>query len=101
MKIIDDIEIRFVYGFHKFKLVISCLDITTGDYSMYLYKDYTDLKHYNAYQDTIEPVNEVFSTWIDSDGGEVEGNQRIIKAGYDDVIDYSYALFDNIMKVQV
>lgn len=98
MDLIDAVEIKFIYGFHKFTLIISCLDTETEDYSIYLYKDYTDFKNYNKYQDTIEPFDEVFSTWIDSDGGEVEGNQRIVKKGYDDAIDYSYALFESIMR---
>lgn len=96
MELINDIEIKFIYGFHKFRLIIFALDF--GRYAMYLYTDYTAQRKYNEFRNDIEQDDEVFSAWIDSDGGEVKGNQRIVKTGYNGAIDYSYALFESIMR---
>lgn len=39
---------------------------------------------------------EIFSTWIDSCGGEVTGNQEIYIGGYDKAIDICYDFFNTI-----
>lgn len=42
--------------------------------------------------------NGIFSTWIDSCGGEVAGNQEVYKEGYEKDINYCYEVFGKLME---
>ena len=80
-----NIEYSNQYGEH-FKLEIYELEEGTDDYSMWLY----------IIPEDDEP-EAIFSTWIDSGGGEVNGNQEIYKDNYDNEIDRAYNIFSNLM----
>lgn len=80
-----NIEYTNQYG-ERFKLEIYELEESTDDYSMWLYLIPEDNK-----------PEEVFSTWIDSGGGEVNGNQEVYKSNYDNEIDKAYKIFNSIM----
>ena len=41
----------------------------------------------------------IFSTWIDSCGGEVMGNCEIYKDGYEKDIEYCYEVFNKLMEI--
>ena len=90
MKLANNINIDFQNEYHKYNLIISNLD-NFANYSIHLYID-------RGYPTLLEE-DEVFSTWIDSSGGEVSGNCEVYKIGYDKVIDYCYQLFNNIMRI--
>ena len=84
---LKDCNIKYTnqYGEH-FKLEIFELEEGTDDYSMWLYIIPKD-----------NELEAIFSTWIDSGGGEVNGNQEIYKDNYDNEIDRAYNIFTNLM----
>lgn len=88
MNIVNNINIDFQNEYHKYILIISNLD-NVDNYSIHLYID-------RGYP-TLDEQSEVFSTWIDSSGGEVGGNCEVYKIGYDKAIEYSYELFNKII----
>lgn len=86
---IDEIKIYFKSSYHNFMLHIYNLE-SNEDYCIRLYKVHKGDTFLSDY-------DEIFSTWIDSDGGEVTGNCEIYKDGYDKVIDHAYKVFNNIV----
>ena len=56
--------------------------------------NYLDGDNYSIY--LYNKGREIFSTWIDSCGGEVTGNQEIYIEGYDKAIDICYDFFNTI-----
>lgn len=87
MNELKDCNIEYInqYGEH-FKLEIYELEEGTDDYSMWL----------SIIPEDNEP-KAIFSTWIDSGGGEVNGNQEIYKSDYDDEIDRAYKIFNSLI----
>lgn len=73
------------YG-ERFKLEIYKLEKDTDNYSMWLY----------IIPEDNEP-DAIFSTWINSYSGEVNGTQEIYKSDYDDEIDKAYEIFNNLI----
>lgn len=68
------------------KLEIFNLEEDTDIYSMRLYIISKDNER-----------EEIFSTWIDSNCGEVSGNQEIYKDDYDNEIYRAYDIFSSLM----
>lgn len=89
MKELKDCEIKYSnkYG-ERFKLEIFPLEEGSDDYSMWL----------SIIPEDNEP-EAIFSTWIDSGCGEVNGNQEIYRSDYEDEINRAYAIFQNLMNV--
>jgi len=87
--LIDDITVYFTYGYHKYRLMISNLE-SYDNFSMSLYKNYEKSIYLSE-----QPI--IFSTWVDSDGGEVTGNCKIYYNGYNEVIDYCYKVFNSLI----
>lgn len=86
---IDEIKIYFKSSYHNFMLHIYNLE-SYDNFCIRLYKVHKGDNY-------LSDMDEIFSTWIDSDGGEVAGNCEIYKDGYGKVIDYVYKVFNNIV----
>lgn len=89
--IIDNTTIEFIEGFHKYSLTITALNPECTDYSMHLFLNRQQID---------DNFDEVFSTWIDNSGGEVEGNQEVYKIGFDKAIEKSYEIFNKLMEIE-
>lgn len=76
-------EFTFEYPETQEELLCEINYIGGDNYSIYLY---------NIDSECVE----IFSTWIDSCGGEVTGNQEIYIEGYDKAIDICYEFFNTI-----
>lgn len=78
---------EFSFNYDKTDELLICnISYLGGDnYSIHLYNS-----------KNLEPENEIFSTWVDSNGGEIEGNKEIYKYGYDEAIYICYDLFNTL-----
>lgn len=74
-------EFTFKYSETQENLLCEVNYMDGDNYSIYLYN---------------KEHKEIFSTWIDSSGGEVTGNQEIYIEGYDKAIDICYDFFNTI-----
>lgn len=79
---LDDTTIQFYYNDIRYTLLIYFM--SDDNYCMRLYKGYTTNERY-----------ELFSTWIDSFGGEVTGNSEVYTMdNIDELIQKCYDIYN-------
>lgn len=89
MRELKDFSINYFnkYG-ERFKLEAFLLEEGSDNYSIWLYVIPED-----------DVPEAIFSTWINSEGGEVSGSQAVYKSNYEDEINIAYKIFNSVMSI--